>query len=335
MTLESPRRYSMSFVRRWQQCARLAHLERQANTAGRDAAVGSAFHAVAAAVGLACVMKGDTRPVPAEAERIALNVLATPEHALPPDDHDEVMSLVRRWAPTVEFHPGEQFEVLYEHMLDGQPLSAKIDRLVVVGDRAIVKDLKSGWGKPADSNEPTLQGDVYAWHVLQAHPDVEVVEYVEDWVRFGIQGQPFEYWRDHIHRVEDWLSGRVRAIHAAYTKDSLPVSPGHHCSQCPDPIGCPLPDWAKQEARVRTQADALEQLEALLVEEKRIAKRKKLIHGYLESTGERAVQVDGAEIGWGNPGSRLDDKAVKTAGIDLAPFRKPTLPSFGRRKSLK
>jgi hypothetical protein len=331
--LEQPERLSQTFLRRWKQCPRLAHLERQVGASRDDAVVGSVCHSIFAAVGMGTVLDGQSKPSPAQAETIARRYLSSPDAAgLSRESHDEVLSLVRRWAPTAEFWPDERFEVLYRTPLGRWTLSAKLDRLRIVGDRAIVRDYKTGFGKTHEA--PTVQGDIYAWHALMNHPEVDVVEYDEDWVRFGQVGQPFEYWREHIDRVDDWLRAKLTAIDETYAAGDLPATPGHHCQDCPDPVGCPLPERVREREVLPDEDAALEELAALFVEEARITRRGKRLQAFVDAKGIRALAVGGREIGYAKKaGTSLDAKAVAEAGIDLASFRKATLPSWGRRKA--
>jgi hypothetical protein len=332
--LERPERLSQTFLRRWKQCPRLAHLERQVGPSSDVAVIGSVCHSIFAAVGMATALEGHTKPSPARAEHIAMHYLASPDAAgLSREDHETVLSLVRRWAPDAEFQPDERFEVLYRTPLLQWMLSAKVDRLRIVGDRAFVRDYKTGWGKTHEA--PTVQGDIYAWHVLMNHPEVDVVEYDEDWVRFGgVIGQPFEYWREHINRVDEWLRAKIAAIEETYAEGELPATPGHHCQDCPDPVGCPLPERLRKREVLADEDAALEELAALFVEEARITKRGARLRAFVDARGVRALAVGGREIGYAKQaGTSLDSRALAQAGIDLAPFRKDTPPSWGRRKA--
>lgn len=335
----APERLSMSFIRASEACLRRAHHEREADRAGGMALTGRAFHEVAATVGMACAMRGGGQPTPEEVERVARRVLANPEESgpFPKAAWDETLSLTARWARAAHFDPDEQFEVLSHQELAGRTLSARLDRLTVRDGVAVVRDYKTGWGKPEDQAGLPLQGQVYAWHAARLHPDVGRVVYTEDWVRFGIQTGPFELDPSDLERVEAFLLAAIERIDKAYAAGELPATPGSACSsptRCPAVASCPVPGWARPETRVESEDDAIGELEQILVDEQRVADRKKAIRCWLEATGRRALVVNGEEIGWSDkPGSRLDEKAAKAAGFDPGAFRVETTPSFGRRKA--
>lgn len=325
-----------TFVERSSKCMRLAALEHEAGVSGPEARVGHAVHAITAAVGWATVLRGETQPRPTDAESVANRILSTLDEGwdLGQDQYDDVIALIRRWAPQASFSPGEKFERKYAARLEGETITGTIDRLVIDGERARIRDLKSGQGRPARG--PTRQLEVYAWLVLENEPDVEVVEAREDWIRFGIPTDTFEFWRGHLDHVEAWLRTRVRLIRQAYAAPALPVKPGGWCAQCPAPTTCSYPEWVREQGAVRTVEDAERQFAALLVEEARVKHRKKLIREALEGLGERALALNGEEIGFApKVGSTLDSRAAAAAGIDLDQFRRATLPSFGRRKAAR
>src|SRR3954470_10761525 len=79
--LERPERLSQTFLRRWKQCPRLAHLERQVGPSSDVAVIGSVCHSIFAAVGMATALEGHTKPSPARAEHIAMHYLGSPDAA--------------------------------------------------------------------------------------------------------------------------------------------------------------------------------------------------------------------------------------------------------------
>jgi hypothetical protein len=335
--MKPPETFRRTFLERTTKCMRLAQLEHEAGVSGPEARVGHAFHAIAAAVGMATVLRGDERPTQQMADAVADRILSHPEEGwdLTQAMYEDVVDLVRRWVPHARFAADEQFERKYRTELDGTTLTGTIDRLRIVGDQAMVKDYKTGQGKPLDP--PTVQGDVYSWHIFMHHPEVEVVRYKEEWTRFGIPTQPFDYYRDEVlDSVTRWLRTRLRVIRAAYEQPRLPTKPGGWCAHCPAPTTCSHPEWVRAESVIRTVDDATAQMEALIVEKARVAHRTKVVRAFLEGTGQRALRVNGEEIGWAlEPGTRLDSKAALAAGVNLDAFRTATPPGFGIRKAKK
>jgi PD-(D/E)XK nuclease superfamily len=343
----APERLSMSFIRAAEGCLRRAHMERQVQTSTEDALIGRVFHEAAAAVGFACVMRGQARPSPVEAVGIAKRIMARPEEIqpLPKAAWDEVIRLVSRWAERATFRPDETFEIGSRQQLAGRTLSARIDREAVDGTTVYVKDYKTGWGDPADAL--SLQGEVYSWHEFERHPDAVLVVYEEDHVRMGLTSGPHEITRDDVYGeggTVEFLQATVSRIDDAYRRGELPPNPGAACSaygrRCPVASTCPVPEWAKPATVANTREEAVAAFKALLVGEAARGEQVDVIRGWLEHAGERALQHNGEEIGRAaQPGSSLDKKrlqadlAEKGAGINLGAYTKPTNPTFGRRKA--
>lgn len=340
----APARLSMSFLRSAEGCLRRAHMEREVDLAGGDALVGRLFHEVAAAVGFSCVIAGRQWMTFDEARPLAVAVMGrATEGTLPKAAWDQVLSLTSRWCDTGRppFRPGELFEVLSVVEFDGRRLSARIDRVAVDGATAHVHDYKTGWSDPV--GDLSAQGEMYAWHVLTSHPELDQVVYTEQHVRLGVEGGPWLIDRDDLDRTEEWLAAMIARVDGAYGAGTFPATPGSACSspsRCPVAGSCPIPRWARPATLIETEADAVAQFEALLAEEALIADRKDRIRGWLEHTGERALQLHGEEIGRSTtPGKRFnrrrlaDDLAASGAPVDLDAYEDPAAPAFGRRKA--
>jgi hypothetical protein len=341
-----PPRYSMSFLRAADGCLRRAHYDRIEDASREDAIIGRVFHEVADAIGWATVMRGHDTPDYVEAERITHRVLSNPAEPNPLSKHvwAEVLYLVGRWLPGALFRPGERFEVTMRHEIRGRIISARIDRLWIDEEarEAHVGDYKTGRAEPPQRPEPTPQGDIYSWQVLNAHPWLDGVWFGAEHVRFMHPAMPFFYDRDAVAEIDAWLFDAVGRIDAAYAAGGeLPATPGDACSQwggCPVADSCPVKQWARPATAVQSHEDALEQFTALLVEEASVAARKKQIRGWVERAGVRAVQLDGQEIGYGtDAGESTDWKAIATAAAPddetIAAHTRPRNPSFGRRKA--
>jgi hypothetical protein len=338
----APPRFSMSFKRAAQGCLRRAHLERQADTAGADALVGRVFHEIAATVGLGCVFRGEVTIDRDDALVIAERVMAEPEEIgpLPIEAFEQVLDLVRWWAPAVEFKPGERFEIDSRQPLAGKILSSRIDRLWIDGPTAEIQDYKTGWGDPV--TQLPFQGKAYAWHVLTAHPDVDRVLYREDYVRHGICSDWWEVTRDDLPRIETYLRTLVARIDQAYAAGTLPATPGAGCSTpsvCPVAETCPVPTWARPVTLIDTRDDAIAEFEQVLQAEAALDSRRRKIRGYLEKSGDRAVEVNGVEYGYSTKnGSSFNKKALQAdlaiqrgEPVDLADYTTQTAKPCGRR----
>jgi hypothetical protein len=345
----APERFSMSFVRAAEGCLRRAHLEREFSSSGPDAIIGHLVHEIAAAVGFACVMRGTDRPDPGEARRIALAVMGSPDEAEPlaAEVYDDVLSLVERMESRLVFRPTEQFEIDSRIEFAGRTLSARIDRLAIEDGVAYSTDYKTGRKRPATSRP--LQGTIYGWHVLKAHPEVGVVFYEEEHPRFRLRtteviGEPFRIERSEIPAIEEFLTTAIRRIEAAYAEGGeLPATPGDACSYptgCPVAATCPVPRWARPVTWLETEDDAIATFEQLLVHEAQTESEKAALKGWLARTERRALQYRGEEIGWSpENGKSFDRKRLQAdlhergEAIELDSYNKPSAPQFGRRKA--
>jgi hypothetical protein len=345
----APRRISMSMLRAAEACLRRAHLDRAAGVpSDGDALIGSLWHECAATVGFVAVMRGVDRIDIDEAIAISRRTLARPSDPgpLPRDAHATVLDLIERWSRRARFRPGEVFEVLSEQPLNGRPLSARLDRYWRDGPVVEITDYKTGFGDVG--TKLTMQGEVYAWHVFEREPDIDLVVYAEDHVRFGVPNGPYEITRDDVYGpggIEEFLLDSLARLNTAYEAGGeLPASPGSACSSpssCPHAASCSVPEEYRPDTLVGTSEDAGELLGVMLVLEARRDALAKQARGYLTRSGARAVQLNGEEYGFApRPGSRLDKKALAAdlqAGVpvdDLDAYAVATNPTCGRRKAL-
>jgi hypothetical protein len=345
-----PRRLSMSFLRAAEGCLRRAHLDRTAGIpSDGDALIGSLWHDCAATIGFVAVMEGAERIDVDRAVRIARRVLARPSDTgpMPRDAHRTVIELVERWCrrPGIHFRPGEVFEVLSERPLDGWLLSARLDRKWRDGNVVHVTDYKTGWADVG--TKLTMQGENYAWHVCEADPTVELVVYDEDHIRFGVPNGPYEITRDDVYGpggIDEFLRDALARIDEAYGRGELTATPGSACSKpstCSHAKSCPVPEWARLVTVVETAEQAEIVFGSLLAQEQRRTADVARLRGYLNRTGDRAVQLGGEEIGFAINGGQTLDKKQLAADIeegvpivDLDDYMQPTKPGFGRRKAL-
>ncbi len=296
-----PPRFSMTFMRRAGECLRAAQLDKEADTAGEDAAVGRTFHEIASTAGLyARYLRVETLSA-AVLDDIARRVIRSPEE---PDALSEaawlrVRELVRLFAREHRFPGGAEYEVLSHERLAGRTLSARMDVREIVGDECWIEDYKTGGRLPA-AGDPlvTFQGRHYAWHTRRAHPEVEVFHLTENFVRYGRRRTGTLY-AGELDEHEEYLVDHIARIVEAYGRGGgLKPRPGSACGTCPDPLGCPLPPWAKAGSIIASDADAVEVFKALLVDGERAAKGKAMIEAWLVASGRRAITTGGREIGF-------------------------------------
>ncbi len=287
-------RLSMSFVQDASRCLRMADLKRKADTAGEDATVGTAVHAVGALAGMRAGRLGVDRMSADELERLAREVLRTPDDGVKPlslDGWRTVIRLSRRLAYVYDEGPppfpiGAEYEVYATRPLDGRTISSRIDWRWIDGTICWIKDYKSG-GKQADDEE-TFQGEVYAWETLGTHPWITEFWLAEHAVPYG---GPKWVWMSAEDltgpgSIGDYLSDTIARLDGAYAAGELTPTPGAHCgTMCPDRAGCPLPEWARGDVQVGTDAEAVATLDRLIVQRARSSDATAALKARLEATG--------------------------------------------------
>ncbi len=274
MSVTAPPRFSATFLGRAEQCLRSAQLDKEADTAGEPATIGRIVHEIAATAGTYATMQGRERLTVSELEGIARNVLRNPEEvpdALSLVAWRRVLELTRLFAASHRFAPGDMFETLSVHELDGQPLSARLDRVNVDGTLCAIEDYKTGAGLPGRGEPPvTTTLEIYAWHMLQRCPWLEEFALTLHFIPYGVRrtgrmtvdeltgpGSIEEYLSDQIARI------RLAYARAAKTGEGLKARRGSWCDDCSDRAGCPLPSWARG-APIRSHRDAAAALDTII-----------------------------------------------------------------------
>lgn len=292
--LELPERLSMSYLQDASRCLRMADLKRKADTSGEDATVGTIVHEVAALAGMRAARLGVDRLDADELERLAREVLRTPIDGVKPlslDGWRTVIRLSRRLAHVYDEGPppfpiGAEYEVYATRELgDRHTISSRIDKRWLDEREMVgwVVDYKTGGRMAAD--EITFQGRTYCWQWLGTRPDIRGFWFGEHALPYGGPGW---VWIDaeDLDEFEDYLLDTVARMEVAYAEQKLLPSPGSWCdSMCPDRAGCPLPEFAKGDVRVGTDAEAVATLDRLIVQRARSRDATAALRDRLEATG--------------------------------------------------
>lgn len=308
--LAMPNRLSMSFIQDTSKCLRMAHVKREADTAGEDATVGTIVHDVAALAGLQAARLG-VESLPADnLEHLARTVLSHPGEGVKPlslDGWRKVIDLSRRLSHSYDEGPpafpiGAQYEVYATRDLDGRTVSSRIDWMWLQPGTEVcwIKDYKTG-GKLA-TWEPTFQGEVYAWQILGDHPLLDGFWIAEHPVPYG---GPKWAWVDAGEltgpgSIEQYLLDSIARIEAAYAAPPLTPTPGSHCeTMCPDRTGCPLPEFAKS-GEILDEGGAVALLDSLIVNRARSSATTKTLAAWLTANDlTHIVSSSGEqEFGW-------------------------------------
>lgn len=316
-----PDRFSASFIGSTTECILRARFAREADTGGMFATIGSAAHEVFATAGLLAQFQGLMKIYPRQAHDIALRVLGNPEEAahLPYWQHKFVTEMAERWAEHVDF-PVDADEWVIEHpwrhpLVDAErdcvyTISGRNDEYAVWGTHVRIRDWKTGPKLPSrrEVEEEHTQLPVYAWQVMSEKPWVDSVEGVEFYCRRGVP-RPVQFDRSEFEELESWLIGRCRTIVDAWTRNDFEANPGERwCGTCPMPHRCPLPESVRMASIIEDEQDAEAMVQAWIVEEQRVKRRKGAVRGWLEGVGLETVTVGGKRYGFvPKQGRRTDD----------------------------
>ncbi len=305
-----PERFSATFLGRAEQCLRAAQLDKEADTGEGPATVGRVFHEVASTAGLTAKAWGRETLTAAELDGIARNVLRNPEEqvdALSLTEWRRVLELTRLFADAHRFHADDEYETLSHQVLDGQILSARLDRVCVRGTVCEIEDWKTGGGLPSRGEPPiTTTLEIYAWHKLQAMPWLEEFEVTRTFVAYGVR-RSGTMMADELTgpgSIEEWLSDQIARIRGAYaTGQPLKARRGSWCHTCPDRAGCPLPKWA-QAAPIRSEVDARKALDTIIGDRAEVKDLLPALRAWIDGEGLTHIVSGDMEIGYELGGDR-------------------------------
>jgi hypothetical protein len=315
--LKLPGRFSMSRLKAAGECMRKMALDDEADTSGPEAGIGNVLHEIVATAGLWAKLQGVEHLTPGEVEQITRNVIRGSEEkvdALSEAGWREVHRLARRFARRHWFPMGVECEVPVTRELDGWTISARIDWRWIDERECWIEDKKSG-GKRA-ATEPTFQLLTYAWETLGTHPWLEGFWTREDAIPYG---ESEWMWVDACDltgpgSIEEFLSDELARIVKAYADPPLTVRAGDHCSHCPDPDGCWLPEWARPESTIRTEEHAIAAVDAAVVLRARAKRATAKARAFLDGQ-ERTHIVStehGKEYGYSADGSKCAIREPRT-----------------------
>lgn len=322
--LAPPDTFSMSRLKASGECMRKAGLDDEANTSGPEAGIGNILHEVAATTGLAATLQGVERLSVEEVMQITRNVIRGSEEkvdALSEAGWRDVHRMAERFARRHWFPLGVECEVPVSRELDGRIVSARIDWRWIDDDECWVQDYKGG-GKMS-AREPTYQAKVYCWQTLGTHPWLRGF-WVREWAI--AYGEPDWIWIDAddltmtddagTRPIEEYLSDQIARLVKAYADPPLLPQAGAWCANCLDPSGCPLPEWARPASEMRTEADAIAQVDAAIVLRARAKRATANARAYLDAQERTHVVSIGhdKEYGYDDAGKCAVRKARSSEG---------------------
>jgi len=281
-----------------------------------------------------------------EIEVIARKVYAEQGQGVPLDVLDEVLKVGRwyvesyvldleRLAGVEMWLPPTGADPLF---FAGREVVGKVDQLSFEdeGRLAIVTDQKSNWSVwSEDDAREKLQARLYPLLVMHSFPDVEEVEVVFQFIRWGIER------RVRVSRAEAYIQKEnFEALSQLMQRPGpRPATPGARCSFCGYVSRCPVFKSARENGVFVMPTDHIEAgkvLETLLVLEAAIAQRRAVLRDFTNAHG--AVAVNGVKAGYEKTATpRVLTKQFRelAPGIGLDPDEWLTVPATDLRKLLK
>lgn len=241
-----------------------------------------------------------------EIEAIARKVYAEQGQGIPLDVLDEVLRVCRwyvesyvldleRLAGVEMWLPPTGADPMF---LAGREVVGKVDQLLFEdeGRLAIVVDQKSHWAAWTDEDaRKKLQSRLYPVLVMHSFPDVDEVEVVYQFIRWGIDR------RIRVSRAEAFIERQnLEALAAQMQRPGpRPATPGARCSYCGYVSRCPVFKSARENGAfvMPTNADeARKVVETLIVLEAALAQRRAVLREYTNAHG--SVAVNGVKVGY-------------------------------------
>lgn len=347
-----PTTYRQSLLRSFEVCARrtLADLkipdELSVGNSGALADLGSAAHAVFAAILRDLHRDGQDQPSTTRALELMRRVLLEGEWVLPTDERHILRELTMSFATyyrwdTKRIMALEQplsLELLCDdgeiRTLTGQP------DLIVADppDGLIVVDFKTGTGIPKSprqmpaEGEPivgreylspsgTYQLDVYGLLALRRYPAAQRVTLRELHLRFGHRREA-TLGRDELPEVERQIATQMMLLDRAISEgDDSPLwrpRPGRHClRQCPVSRSCPVPAEQRGMGALDSPEAANAEAARFVVVDALRQRQRDALKAYHEETGEAPEVGDGRGLFW-----KRKEKGGRSFDVhDLADFQ--------------
>jgi hypothetical protein len=154
-------------------------------------------------------------------------------------------------------------------------------------DHAIVLDWKDTWGLPGPTDISFggyFQQRMYGWLLMRNYSSLQRVTLREFYVRFS-EPREVTMWREDLDDVEQEFTALVERFDRAVHDNAFTPTPGKHCGWCMRPGACPILPEARDEGRVRTQAQADQLTRELMVSEAHAKLVRKALANWAEVHG--------------------------------------------------
>lgn len=350
--VDRPEKLSQTFLARTDVCPRSAmlYVQNGGGVASHALARGSLFHDFAARAVDIMVEQGE-KTIPADLCRELMESVMEErvDLVVPTEERDALRGMAWNFGNGFFIEPERvvAVEKMLELDLDGVTIRGRVDLALAYPDahHAHIIDHKTSFAvTPQGEYEKSWQPRFYALLLLEGKDaddpvgigsGIDTVTVAELYPRYK-----------QLAEVKTTLSRQevvdfrhdVRAVIAraehGFDSGEWPAVPGDHCSTCPMPTSCPLPE-ALIPAAVEDLPEALAEREMFLdAERKRVMKKLKGLvdqdgpilvgdfeYGFTLTESERLADKDGAKL------------AIEAGGGDPASYFKTSASTrFGRRK---
>jgi hypothetical protein len=329
---ERPTTYRQSTLRSFETCARRAihglalDDDLSAGNVGASAALGAAFHAVAAEILRTLRRTGEQQMPTQEGIEILYEVMARGDWVLGADERDDLRAFVLTFC---SYYKWPRPPMALERQIatdivcpDGvtRTLTGTPDALVAdPPDGVIAIDYKTGRGerrsprKMPAGDDPivgreylsvggTFQLDVYGLLVLREYPAAQRVTLREAWLRFGERCEA-TLGRDELEHVEREIAVQMmlldRAIDEGPDGKLAKPRPGRQCLRaCPVKRSCPIPAEQRGVGALADSADADAEAARFVVVDALRQEQRDALKAVYEETGRPPEVGDGRGLFW-------------------------------------
>jgi hypothetical protein len=161
-----------------------------------------------------------------------------------------------------------------------------IDRVDIIGNRAVITDYKTGYGGKADK----FQVELYCFGLKLKFPQIERFEVILHYVRTGYK-EPWKIHADNLGPIEFQLRAQISAIEKDKTYQA---KPGRRCQSCTVAAFCDKK--ASKLVQITAPKDAQKLAADVAVLEAQLKAKKEALKDWVKEHGE--VTVNGLMFGF-------------------------------------
>ena len=249
------------------------------------------------------LLEGEVKLVPELAKTISQELIDECDENLTAFEADVVRQCAYTWAEGTEIDPATfvGVEVPLELRLDGMTVTGTLDRIDIVGNEAIIRDVKTSLYAPSveeAASRPQLRtyATLLAYGALRGEEmalgrHVAGFHLVYEYPRLGLTEDGTMVSRHHYmdrgelldHKAS--LQALVDRLRRAWETGNVPATTGSWCSICPARSRCPIPDASREFVYPESEEEARENLGQHLHLKAAADRARKSVKSWVEENG--------------------------------------------------